>query len=60
MLPQRRKKITKKRIRFVGIVANAEKLGVTRIHLYRVLTGERRSPDLLKRYRALKAEGAAK
>lgn len=60
MLPQRRRKSTKKRLRFPGIVAAAAFLGVTRVHLYRVLTKERRSPELLKRYRALNGAGAAK
>jgi hypothetical protein len=58
MLPQPKRKSTKKRIRFAGIVAAARKLDVTRIHLYRVLTGERRSPGLMRRYRALKRNGA--
>jgi len=31
----------------------ARKLGVERSHLYRVLTGERRNPGLLARYRNL-------
>lgn len=32
--------------RFPGIVARARALGVSRIHLYYVLTGERRSPRI--------------
>jgi hypothetical protein len=60
MLRQHRRKDNKKkvgdsRIRFPGICADAVVLGVTREHLYRVLTGERRSP-LLGRYRALKGK----
>jgi hypothetical protein len=59
MLPQQRKKNTKKRIRFAGIGAAAAKLEVNRIHLYRVLKGERHSPLLLKRARALMAKKKA-
>ncbi|WP_043585316.1 hypothetical protein [Geminisphaera colitermitum] len=40
-------------LRFPGIVADARTLGVTYSHLYRVLTGDRKSP-LLARYQALK------
>jgi DNA-binding phage protein len=60
MLPHPRRKSTKKRrvVRFAGICAAARELGVTRIHLYRVLTKERRSPGLMTRYRALKRNGA--
>jgi len=39
-----------------GITLDAEALGVTRTHLYLVLTGNRESKPLLKRYRALKRE----
>lgn len=42
------------RVRFPGIVSDAAALGVSRIHLYLVLTGERRSRSLLTRYKALK------
>ena len=44
-------------MQFVGICADATKLGVCREHLYRVLTGERTSKSLLKRYQELKAKG---
>jgi hypothetical protein len=44
----------KRQVRFVGICADAARLGVTREHLYRVLIGERTSKSLLKRYYALK------
>jgi DNA-binding phage protein len=44
MLPQRMTKNKKSRIRFKGICAVAKKKGVGREHLYRVLTGERKSP----------------
>lgn len=40
-----------RRIRFPGIVKHAETLGVSRIHLYYVLTGVRRSPRI-ERYMA--------
>ena len=36
-----------------GITADAVTLGVTREHLWRVLTGKRKSPGLLKRYEDL-------
>jgi len=44
-----------RRKRIVGITAAAVALGVTRFHLYKVLTGKRESAPLLKRYLALKA-----
>lgn len=34
----------------VGIVQDAAKLGVTRVHLYLVLTGKRASASLTRRY----------
>lgn len=40
--------------RFPGIVQDAELLGVTRTHLYLVLTGQRGSASLMQRYRKLK------
>jgi len=43
------------RVNYVGIVADAKTLGVSRSHLYRVLEGKRRSDSLLSRYHALKA-----
>ena len=36
--------------RFPGIVADARELGVNRIHLYLVLSGQRQSKSLLRRY----------
>jgi hypothetical protein len=48
----------KSRIRFKGICAIAKKHGVTRIHLYRVLIGERKSP-LLKKPDVAKLKEAA-
>lgn len=41
--------------RFPGIVADAARLGVNRIHLYLVLTGQRKSPPLTVRYQKLQA-----
>ena len=37
-----------------GIVSDARRLGVSRMHLWAVLTGRRRSPELAARYAALK------
>lgn len=45
-------------IRFPNIVSDAKSLGVSRIHLYFVLSGRRESPGLLRRYHDLK-KGAA-
>jgi hypothetical protein len=42
------------RVRFPGICEDATRLGITREHLYRVLTGKRKSKSLLKRYTQLK------
>lgn len=52
----------RRRVRFPGINTHAEMLGVSRVHLYFVLIGERRSPKLMDRYRALlrSEKGAAK
>jgi hypothetical protein len=44
--------------RFKGIGKDAEALGVTRIHLWLVLTDERESPTLKERYGKLKAQQA--
>jgi len=46
---------SKRQVRFIGICADATKLGVTREHLYRVLIGQRTSRSLLRRYRELKS-----
>lgn len=46
--------------RFPGIKRHAEELGVTRPHLWQVLTGSRSSASLLSKYKALiQAEKAA-
>lgn len=45
--------LTKRAPRIAGIVADAEKLGVSRIHLYKVLRGKRQSKSLIRRYREL-------
>jgi hypothetical protein len=59
MLPVSPNKSESKRrvVQFVGIVADATRLGVSREHLYRVLTGQRISKSLLKRYQELKSKG---
>ena len=44
----------KRKVRFHEICYHAKQLGVTREHLYRVLTGERHSHSLMLRYEALK------
>ena len=41
------------RVRFPGITRDAKRLNVSRIHLYLVLTGQRTSHRLLRRYQAL-------
>ena len=51
-----RKKIHRGPTVFRGIGADAKKLRVTRVHLWFVLIGERESPKLLERYRALHPE----
>lgn len=49
---------TRRLIRFPGLMTAADKLGVHRNHLYLVLTGQRTSHRLLRRYQALKKEAA--
>lgn len=46
-------------ILFPGITRAAKRLKVTRIHLYLVLSGQRTSHRLLKRYQALHTQNAA-
>lgn len=48
-----------RQVRFPGICEFAEQARVTRIHAYRVLTGERRSPRLEKLWRAFRRRQAA-
>ncbi|MBQ9727337.1 MAG: hypothetical protein IJV65_07515 [Kiritimatiellae bacterium] len=50
-------KIARRRTRFPHIGKAAAQLGVERTHLWRVLTGERKSASLLARYEALAAGG---
>lgn len=38
-------------VRFVGIAGEAERLGVTRSHLWKVLKGDRKSKILMSRIR---------
>lgn len=45
--------------RFPGIVAFARHAGVTRIHAYRVLRGERKSPRLTKLWREFQQQRKA-
>ncbi len=46
-------KIARRRTRFPHIGKASEQLGVERTHLWRVLSGERKSASLLARYEAL-------
>jgi hypothetical protein len=43
--------------RFPGLMEHARALGVNRVHLYLVLSGQRISHRLLHRYNQLKGEG---
>ena len=58
MLPLQRRKHKPKRgpTKYPGIVRDATELGVTRVHLWRVLEGERDSDPLMARYSALKRQ----
>jgi len=60
MLPEHPNKATKRRgpTRYPGIVKAASALGVSRIHLWYVLTSQRQSPKLQQRYAALKRDAA--
>jgi len=51
----KRVKSKPRRKRIAGITIAAGTLGVTRFHLYKVLTGKRESAPLLARYRAMMA-----
>ena len=46
-------------VKFPGITEDAKKLGVSRPHLWMVLTGTRTSGSLTRRYHALKTEVAS-
>jgi hypothetical protein len=46
----------KRQVQFFGICADAKALGVSREHLYRVLTGRRTSQSLMKRYLELRSK----
>jgi hypothetical protein len=56
------KRTARPNVRFPGITEDSKSLGVTRPHLWMVLTGSRVSAKLTRRYRELKAsqKGAAK
>ena len=41
-----------------GIVRDSRRLGVSRFHLWAVLSGRRESPGLVTRYRMLRERGA--
>lgn len=47
------KKARKRAPKIRGMVADAEALGVCRTHLWRVLTGQRESRSLMRRYQEL-------
>ena len=49
-------KKTPRKVKYPGINADARALGVDRVHLYKVLEGQRVSKSLLLRYKELKAE----
>jgi hypothetical protein len=53
---KRRKKKGRHITRFPGICADARALGVSRIHLYYVLMGQRHSKSLTRRYRDLQRQ----
>ena len=42
--------VKRRRVRFPGICTHADLLGVTREHLWQVLSGRRESRRLMKRY----------
>lgn len=50
----KRTKVRRPATRFPGIGADAASLGVTRVYLWKVLVGDERNPELLKRYKSLK------
>jgi malate synthase len=52
------RKVNTVKKRFQGIIRDAETLRVSRVHLWKVLTGRRKSLRLSSRYAALK--GSAK
>lgn len=52
------KQASGRQVRFPGICEFAESANVTRIHAYRVLTGERRSPRLEKLWSAFRRQQA--
>lgn len=48
--------MTRRSVRFPGLMNAAHKLGCHRNHLYLVLTGKRTSHSLLRRYHQLKGQ----
>jgi hypothetical protein len=57
--PRNIKRRRRDRVRFPGICRHAKLLGVHRIHLYLVLSGNRTGHSLLRRYKALVATETA-
>jgi hypothetical protein len=55
MLQQRKRKVQPKRAPIVGICAAAERLGVSRVTLWRAIRGQWHLPRLIARYEALSA-----
>lgn len=48
----------KRQSRHEGICDQAKALGVSRVHLWKVLTGRRTSQSLMREYRKIKKEAA--
>lgn len=53
------KKTVKRKWKYKGISEDAAALGVTRVHLWKVLEGDRDSKPLMRRYRELKRQQKA-
>ena len=58
-IKRKKKRLHRHKVRFPGITEDAKKLGVSRPHLWMVLTGSRESMSLTRRYQALKKEVAS-
>ncbi len=56
MKERKRVKAKREARRFPGITRDAAELGVSRVHLWKVLTGRRSSLSLTRRYGELKGE----
>jgi len=55
----RKREKRKRRVQFPGICTHAALLGVSRVHLWQVLSGRRVSGSLMQRYLELKRKEAA-